>query len=315
VTLNAVPPVPAAGSFGAAVLDSDAYAYWRLNETASADSGVLRAYDYSGGGRHATYGAASLNGFNGIAGPRPADGINVFEPTNFALGTTANTADSWATTPPLGVTTDTLTIVAWIKPTTYVTNAGIVFARLGGAATGLGFGGAANLGYHWNDVAATYSWNSNLRAPLDQWSLVAIAVEPSMARAYLINTSGSQSATNVTAHATRAFTDQMRIGNDPNNVDRTFDGAIDEVAIFTRALSGAEIQGLFNGTASASPAKLTVSVANGQITVTWDQPGTLQSTTALAENPALTSWSNESTTGNTFTTPTSGTAKFFRVIQ
>jgi hypothetical protein len=58
-----------------------------------------------------------------------------------------------------------------------------------------------------------------------------------------------------------------------------------------------------------------VSISNGQITVTWDQAGTLQSTTALAADPAQTVWTNETTTGNTFTTPTTGTAKYFRVIQ
>ncbi|HEY6228279.1 MAG TPA: LamG-like jellyroll fold domain-containing protein, partial [Verrucomicrobiae bacterium] len=306
--LNA-PPAPASGSFGSAVLSNGAYAYWRLNETGDPSSGTLQAFDYAGR-RHGVYGVASAVG---VPGPTPADGFNVFEDTNTALGLTAGADQSWVTAPALDLTTDSLTIVAWIKPTSLVANSGIVFWRAGQPATGLDLGGAGNLGYHWLDQAATYNWNSGLTPPLDQWSMVAVSVEPTQATAYLINAGGVQSAVNAVTNAPRTFSDTLRIGGDPLDVARTFDGTIDEVAIFNTALTAQQIQALYSGTTVANGAKLTITQNAGQITITWDQPGTLESTTAF--NGPATQWTTEATNGNTFTTAASGAMKFYRVVR
>ena len=50
-----------------------------------------------------------------------------------------------------------------------------------------------------------------------------------------------------------------------------------------------------------------------QLTITWEGAGTLQSTAALAGNAAQ--WTDETTTGNTFTTTATGTARFYRVVR
>jgi hypothetical protein len=106
----------------------------------------------------------------------------------------------------------------------------------------------------------------------------------------------------------------LRIGGDPNAVDRTFDGRIDEVAMFNEALTMEQLQGLYNGQVVGTAAELTITqAASGQITITWDQPGTLQSTTEF--KGAGTVWNDEVTTGNTFTTTPSGTMKFYRVTR
>ena len=34
------------------------------------------------------------------------------------------------------------------------------------------------LGYHWNDAANTYNWESGLYPAHDQWNFVALVVEP-----------------------------------------------------------------------------------------------------------------------------------------
>jgi hypothetical protein len=310
LTFLEAPAAPGAGTFGGTALASGAYAYWRLNETGDPSAGTLQAFDYAPGRHHGVYGIASAVG---VPGPRPADGFNVFEDTNTALGLGAGVDQSWVTAPPLGITTDAMTIVAWIKPTTLVANSGIVFWRAGQPATGLDLGGAGNLGYHWLDQAATYNWNSGLTPPLDQWSMVAIVVEPTKATVYLINTSGTQSAVNTVTNAPRAFSDTVRIGGDPLDVARTFDGSIDEVAIFNAALTAEQIQALYSGTTVATGAHLSITQNAGQITITWDQPGTLQSTTAFTG--PTTQWTNETTTGNTFTTATSGAMKFYRVVR
>lgn len=307
ITVLAVPQ-----GYASAVLQYDPLAYWRLNETGDPSTGTEPAIDYWKG-HDGTYGAAAQNGFNGIAGPTPADGLSIFEADNGALRPTPNLADSWATVSGPGVTTDTLTLLAWIHPDNVVTNAGIVFARAGQPATGLDLGGAGHLGYHWLDTSATYSWDSQIAPPLGQWSLAALVVQTNQAVVYLVTDTGVQSATNTFAHAPRAFTDNIRIGGDPNSVNRTFDGRIDEVALFDFAMTRAQIAGLYHGEVAATPAALSIARSGNQITISWDQPGTLQSTTAL--QGASTAWTDEATTGNSLTVTPEGAAKFYRVAR
>jgi hypothetical protein len=313
LTVLAQPPMPAEGTFGGAVLGSGALRYWRFNESGDPSTGNVQAFDYASGS-HALYGVAAANGVSGVTGPRPSEGFAEFEESNAAFSPTAGAADSWVTAPALGIDANEMTILAWINPNSLVANAGIVFARAGQPATGLNLNGAGNLGYHWLDAAATYSWDSGLTPPIGQWSLAALSVQPDRATVHLINPEGAQSAVNTNAHAVRTFTDAIRIGGDPNNVNRNFDGRIDEVAIYNRALSAEQIQSVYNGEAPEGPVELTVARApNGEITISWNAPGTLQSTTAL--QGAATSWANETTTGMTFTVPADGRAKFFRLLQ
>jgi YD repeat-containing protein len=138
-------------------------------------------------------------------------------------------------------------------------------------------------------------------------------VEPDKATAYLIDSTGTKSATNAVTHAARAFTDNIRIGGDPNNANRTFDGRIDEVAIFDHALTAAQLESLYTGEAVVEGPTLNIARNGEQLTITWDGPGTLQSTTAL--QGSTTQWTTETTTGSTFTTTATGTAKFFRVVR
>ncbi|HEY6226866.1 MAG TPA: LamG-like jellyroll fold domain-containing protein, partial [Verrucomicrobiae bacterium] len=142
--------------------------YWRLNETEDPSSGTAVAHDYVGG-RDGTYGVSAMNAAQGVAGPRPDSGFGAFETDNGALQPTLNTADSWVTTPALGIATNQMTFLAWIKPTSRVANAGIIFVRNGQPATGLGLAGSGNLGYTWLDQAATYNFASGLTPPLNQW--------------------------------------------------------------------------------------------------------------------------------------------------
>jgi hypothetical protein len=57
---------------------------------------------------------------------------------------------------------------------------------------------------------------------------------------------------------------------------------------------------------------LSVSSSNGNITISWNGPGTLEATDALGTP----NWQPVSgVTGSTFTTPANGTKRFFRVRQ
>jgi hypothetical protein len=261
---------PAPNSYESAVIAFNPIAYYRLNETTDPSGGTAVVSDFWGG-LNGTYGVASQNGFSGVAGPRPSDGFGIFEAGNSALTTSSD--QSWATTAPWVLTTNALTITAWIYPLSYVDRAGFVFVRAGQPATGINFIGTGNLNYHWLDNAATYNWDSGLNVPLNQWSFVALVVEPTQGTMYLKNANGSQSAVNVVANAVRTFSDNVRIGGDPNSAARTFNGSIDEVAIFPYAMSASQIQDLYSGTVTPA-VSLSVQQIGGNVVLTWPQ-GTL----------------------------------------
>ncbi len=106
---------------------------------------------------------------------------------------------------------------------------GVVFSR-GAVTTGLGFNsGGTRLGYHWNDAAATYSWNGGPLAPTNEWFMASLVVVPSTATIYLHASSGHASGTNTTTHASSNIND-LKFGQDDAG-GRFFNGSIDEVRL------------------------------------------------------------------------------------
>ena len=224
------------------ILDNNPLAFWRLDESADPADGMLTARDYAGG-HDGTFGSAVQNGFHTISGPTDADGFAMFGPSNNGAVCATNTAAAYVTTPPLNLTTNTITISGWVHPDGPLANwTGLIFARGGSPATGLNINGNGRLGYHWND--AFYNVDSGLTLPANQWSFVALVVQPTQATLYLYNSSGLKAYTHVAAHSPHAFNSGFRLGGDPAGDDRTLNGRIDEVAIFGSALSVEQIEAL-----------------------------------------------------------------------
>jgi photosystem II stability/assembly factor-like uncharacterized protein len=147
---------------------------------------------------------------------------------------------------PLNITTNNITISAWIKPTgTQVDNAGILFTASGGA-TGLNFRSNNQLGYHWADQASTYGWSGGPTVPAGEWSHVALVIKDGpgvdTATVYLNGIPYFRTGT----HNPVAFTSPFQIGRDRTNSTRNFVGLVDEVVMYDRALSRAEIRELMN---------------------------------------------------------------------
>jgi hypothetical protein len=303
VSLTVITPTP--GSFEAALIGLNPVAYYRLNETNDPSGGIAPANDFWGG-HNGTYGVAAQNAFNGIAGPTNPPYVG-FGTVNGALRPTLNTAESWVTASPLGISTNVLTIIAWVNPATYVDRAGFVFYRAGQAATGINFIGAGNLNYHWLDNAATYNWDSGLNVPLNQWSMVVLVAEANQGTMYLVNANGMLSAVNPVANAVRAFTDNVRIGGDPNNVNRTFDGTIDEVAIFSYALTAGQIQQLYNAAVGITPVSLTIQQLGGNVILTWPQGKLLEADEVTGP------WTTNQAATSPYTNAPSAARKFYRV--
>jgi hypothetical protein len=243
-----VPPFPSA------VLAANPVGYWRLNETGNTSSGTLvaadAAHDFNG-----TYGSASTDG---VPGPAPSLGFPGFESGNTAAEFTNGVANSLVSLPALNLNANTVTISTWIYPIGTPANyAGIVFCRTGGDASGFCFTDNGQIGYTWNqNNANTWSWMSGLVPPAGQWSFIALVVSPSNAIAYLCNTDGQSSATNPIASTAEAFSSSTLIGGDNadgGNGGRTFNGAMDEVAIFNSALTPAQVLNLYFSAAGGAP--------------------------------------------------------------
>lgn len=252
------------GSYETAVVAANPVAFYQFNETGDPASYGLVALD-NAGGFNGIYGNAVENGNSkyNIAGPGASDGLAGFGAGNLAASFTNATSGSRVSVIPWSLNTNTITITAWIKPNgPQVGFEGIVFCRGVDTIAGLNYsgnidaGGNYTLGYTWNNEAETYTWDSGLVAPLDQWSLVALVVTPTNATIHVMNTNGLVSATHEYSHVVQSFNGTTLIGDDSNdggNGARGFNGVIDDVAVFNSALSKSQLFSL-------------ISAANGGVT-------------------------------------------------
>jgi hypothetical protein len=183
---------------------------------------------------------------------------------------------------------------------------------------GVGYNASQMITYTWNDNSSdTYNWVSDLAPPTDEWSFVAVTIQPDMAVVYLANTnSGLQSATNNILQMLQSFGNGWQIGNDDccgTPPVRTYNGSIDEVAIFPYTLSYAQVKQMYEtaltGVLPTTQPTLTVGKSGTNVVITWSG-GTLQSATVLT-GP----WAN--VPGNPtspYTTAVTGRQQFFRAV-
>jgi hypothetical protein len=313
-TVTVVSPVP--GSYESAVIANNPYAFWKLNETSDPSVGGVVAYDLVGG-PVGTYQTAAQNGFNGVVGPE-SPAFPGFPAINTALETFSNTANSYVTASAGSLIATNLTYAMWIKPSGPVENwAGLLMDR-SGAGEGLGFGGnvdgtgMSEIGYTWNQNS-TWSFNSNLFPPANQWSFVAMVIQPSQAVLYLMNASGVQSVTNATAHDSETFGIAWHIGDDlqgGTTGGRTFPGSIADVSVYLSALSSSQVSVLYDAGLGiiSQPVTLHITPAGaGSVTLTWSQGTLLESTNMTGPWIPTTA-----TTG--YTVGTTNSSMFFKVL-
>lgn len=156
--------------------------------------------------------------------------------TGNALQLNANT--DYATIPAFNNTTNTLTLMAWIKPNgTQSATTGLIFSASGGA-TGMNLTTGGRLGYHWNNTAGSYNYASGPIVPVGVWSHVALVVTGTNATFYLNGVPTVRTA----SHAAVTFSSAFQLGRDRSDPNRNFIGKMDEVAIYDRALSTNEIR-------------------------------------------------------------------------
>jgi concanavalin A-like lectin/glucanase superfamily protein len=244
------PPPPAApqlplGNYAQTVTNNAPVAYWRLNET----NGFVAADAV--GSNDGTIDASVTPGVSGPQNP-PFAG---FETSNTGMQLNYVT-DSFLTMPALNMNTNTVTITGWINPRRYQADwAGVVFCRSGSTVAGLNFGPgtiANELRYTW----ANSRWDvgTGLVVPTNQWSFFALVVKPDSATIYLGTNGLLVSFTDTVSQTNQAFDVPLLVGYDSAQGSRMLDGRIDEVAIYNRSLTFAQIQQLYTSAWIAPPA-------------------------------------------------------------
>jgi hypothetical protein len=113
--------------------------------------------------------------------------------------------------------------------------------------------------------------------PVNQWSFVALVVQPASATLYLINASGGQSATHILSHNNAAVGDSSYIGTDPYaRTARIFNGLIDEVAVFNYSLTPAQIQQLYASGTVLPQVQVGIQYSGPNLDLNWPQGTLLQ---------------------------------------
>ena len=227
-----------AAGYASAIRNDHPNAYWRLGEPGNPVALNLGSLG-TNANAHYVYAASP-----GRAGPRPPGYVGLdannkacaFQGTNGYVGL-----------PALNLNTNTVTITAWVLANAIQTNnAGIVFCRSGTTVAGLKFdlNDPNGLSYNWNNDSAAANFKSSLSVPVGHWAFVAMIVQPDQAVLCLNDPTAAnpfQAVTNYAVHPEQSFAGLTTIGTDVQDGSLTFNGRIDEVAIFNRALSVGEV--------------------------------------------------------------------------
>jgi len=241
--------------------------------------GPVAAYSFDEGAG-TTLLDASGNGFNGTLANGPIwttgrhgsalqfdatdDGNDDNDP-RVVLGRAINIPD-----PPL-------TISAWVNPTDYVDYRAIISKRDSGSEVRLDLGLAMDSGH-------VYLWNGGLNSfsyapPVNSWTYLAVVADGSGTRLYVNGT--LQETIGAIALGTNASANTVigGTGEGPGGYNDPFKGKIDDLRIYNRALSAAEIQADMNATVvpvapetipPTTPTGLAAGAVNGaQIDLAW----------------------------------------------
>ena len=208
--------------------------------------------------RTASYGGTGIT-WTDISGVSPAnsatlEGSPIFSSTN-NIGSFTFADSKYALTSTLITSSlSAATFIAWVNPSQTQSNyTGIILSRNGYSnatadATGLSFFEYNSIGYVWKGIRDTYEWNSNIRVPNTQWSMVALTISSSKATVYLCNSSGTtRSAEKIFTHPALNGDVKFYVGVDPFDIsNRAFKGKIATSMVYASALTQTNIVDIYN---------------------------------------------------------------------
>jgi hypothetical protein len=175
-----------------------------------------------------------------------------FESTNVGIAVSGTTgsqgAGGYAVVPPLNLNTNTVTITCWLKPNGgQAPFAGAIMHRAQTAAPNIGttagliFDAAPglNLAYNWDGDIATYNTATGVSINDAQWNFVALIIKPDSATFFVPGGPNPNPTTLLHTHGALKFEGSTWFGADLTK--NGYNGSIDEVAIFKRALGLGEV--------------------------------------------------------------------------
>jgi hypothetical protein len=143
--------------------------------------------------------------------------------------------------------TGQLSLLAWVKETAIGQYAKIISRRTGYYFYFLGVDNGHPYGGIGDDVTYTVTGKSLLMS-LDRWNHLALVYDDAVDRMFL-HFDGTERMTPVTQSLPVTVGVDLSIGADSEGSQHYFDGDVDDVAVYDRALSDAEIRGLLAGPA------------------------------------------------------------------
>ncbi len=123
----------------------------------------------------------------------------------------------------------------------------IIMHRGSGTAHGFNMYDDGRLVYHWNDDAATYNYRGTAYYVANEWTHCALTIQPTKATFYV---NGVEASVNAIRHNPANWSQPFHLGGDNNafSPSRRMKGALDDVMMFSRALSAEQVAGIMNGT-------------------------------------------------------------------
>ena len=239
---------------------TDLVGHWTMDDSVGSGSpeDKSRVLDSSGNLNHGYL-------YNGYASGLPKPGSTALNHTTDSVeGMGAlifDGFDDWITIPNApNLNSNTITVSAWVKPDGWLGKWGtyppiICSNEPDGFSFGFGSFASYESGLEWmanNEL--TYFWtgwawdyHSGLIMPPDLWTFVALVVEPTKGTLYLYDGFDVAASTNYEDHTPKAFDDACFIAGDVNVASEEgvyFDGTLDDVYFYSRALSPEEVLGL-----------------------------------------------------------------------
>jgi hypothetical protein len=147
-----------------------------------------------------------------------------------------------------------------------------IMTRTPGLATGFNVLGY-QLAYHWNDTSSSWDYRGGDMIAEDDWTFAAVVIEPDKATFYVNGVAGS---VNEITHGPCTWNSNIYLGGDGNDewLGRRMNGALDDVSLFSRALTADEIQVIMQGlgeypTASGATPKDGVYLPDTWVNLGW----------------------------------------------